>query len=129
MSDFASVVAGNPEIIQACGLGSSVTSTLPVFVSVDCNEVTQLITYSVTDVCGQIQSCDQIITVSDNNNAIDENFICTNSSYFAMLDCDNGGRLDMEECQLGLNPENPCDDVYFELSGVDVACFLSLIHI
>ena len=123
VTNFESVIPDPPLVVQTCGLNYSVVSTDPLITNVSCGQVEHIITYTAEGFCGAVLSCDQYITVSDDDNAIDANFVCEHSSYFLNLDCDQGGKSDALECSEGNNPEDPCDDVSFDLVVVDAVCY------
>ena len=121
--EFDEIVASDPVVETSCNLGLTVISSSPSLENITCDLATYKIFYTVTGECGDQASCEQTITLLDDNNAIDANFICANPDLFIGLDCDMGGIEDVVECLNGLDPEEPCDDVSFVVDIQDALCF------
>jgi len=117
------VVPSSPIVEQRCGIDITMSNSEPFLTYVDCTVATYQIDYTVSNQCMESSSCSQLITLTDEANALDSDFICANAAWFVSTDCDLGGINDAEECSLGLNPEMPCDDVSFIIEPTPVLCF------
>ncbi len=122
VTQFEDVEPDAIEINQPCGLAFELSTQVNLSI-IDCNQATYVVTYSVENVCSEFVYCDQMIVLTDEENAINSDFICANTELFIGLDCDQGGVDDIDECNNGTDLDYPCDDVNIEIEPMDALCF------
>jgi hypothetical protein len=110
----SAILLGEIQFISTCGVETAVTISDPVILGeLNCPGTTYTYTYTVTDVCGNFESCDQTFTIVNDSPTI----TCPQDVSIVCLDDFNPGTPTFETaCELGSNlfitvgdlPNPPC---------------------